>query len=338
MDCYGSEKTHSPTLAIHIEQLGSSTMSRRYVKQMKLTKGMSLSELVAQYQRSGVLGAGRVGRATQIVRNIFENPDYRVFLALAGPMVPGGLRDIISSLVKTKRIHAIVTSGANVVHDVLEAIGGHHVRGSLQADDRELAKQQLGRAGDVYVETDGFMKFEDTIRSILSQVPEARRTEGLSPSELISIIGEHVKDKDSIVHQAYLQKIPIFCPGVLDSMLGLHIALFSQLHPLKLNGLKDMEILYEVVHDAKRIGAIILGGGLPKHFTLGANILRGGLDSAIQITMARDEDGSLSGAKLQEGISWGKVKADANFENVIGDATILFPLIIGAVLETMESN
>jgi deoxyhypusine synthase len=196
----------------------------------------------------------------------------------------------------------------------------------------------LGRAGDVYVETAGFMKFEEQIRSILSKIPEDQRTEGISPSELINKIGEQVKDKDSFVHQAFLQKVPIFCPGILDSMLGLHIALFSQLHPLKLNGLKDMEVLYEQIHEAKRIGAIILGGGLPKHFTLGANILRGGLDSAIQITTAREEDGSLSGAKLQEGISWGKVKAEARFETVIGDATILFPLIIGAVLEDLDST
>jgi deoxyhypusine synthase len=305
---------------------------------MKLKKGMSLSELVEQYRQSGVLGAGRVARATHIVRNIFTAPDCLVFLAMAGPMVPGGLRDIIAHLVKTKRIHAIVTSGANFVHDVLESIGDHHVMGSLHADDRELAEQQLGRAGDVYVETDGFTKFEDTIRSILTKIPEKERSDGLSPSELIAKIGEHVKDPESIVHQAYLNKVPIFCPGILDSMLGLHIALFSQLHPLKLNGLKDMEILYEQVHDAKRVGAVILGGGLPKHFTLGANILRGGLDSAIQITMAREEDGSLSGAKLQEGISWGKVKAEARFETVIGDATILFPLIIGAVLEDLESD
>ena len=313
-------------------------MPERNVKQMKLTKGMTLSDLVNQYHQAGVLGAGRVARATRIVRNIFNDPEYLVFLAMAGPMIPGGLRNIITQLVKTKRVHAIVTSGANVVHDVLEALGDHHIRGSLHADDRELAKQQLGRAGDVYVETAGFMKFEEQIRSILSKIPEPQRAEGISPSELITKIGEHVEDKDSFVHQAFLQKVPIFCPGILDSMLGLHIALFSQLHPLKLNGLKDMEVLYEQVHDAKRIGAIILGGGLPKHFTLGANILRGGLDSAIQITTAREEDGSLSGAKLQEGISWGKVKAEARFETVIGDATILFPLIIGAVLEDLDSK
>ncbi|MFX1491374.1 MAG: deoxyhypusine synthase [Promethearchaeota archaeon] len=313
-------------------------MSRRYVKQMKIAKGMTIGDLVKQYQQAGVLGAGRLARAVKIVSNLFQSPEYLVFLAIAGPMVPGGLREIITELVRTQRIHVIVTSGANVVHDVLEAIGGHHIKGSLQADDRKLAEQQLGRAGDVYVETAGFEKFEDTIHSILRQIPEQQRIEGLSPSEIINQIGAQIEDVHSFVRQAHLQNVPIFCPGILDSMLGLHIALFSQTQPLKLNGLKDMKILYDCVYEAERIGAIILGGGLPKHFTLGANILRGGLDSAIQITMAREEDGSLSGAKLKEGISWGKIKATASFETVIGDATLLFPLLIGAVLEQVESD
>ena len=313
-------------------------MARRYVKQMRISKGMTLAELVRQFKASGVLGAGRIARAVDIVRAFFEDSDYLVFLAIAGPMVPGGLREVIADLVRTRRVHVIVTSGANVTHDVLEAIGSHHVKGSLRVDDRKLAKQQLGRAGDVYVETAGFEKFESTIRTILTKMPENMREEGLSPSELIAFIGQHIKDDHSFVYQAKLQNVPIFCPGILDSMLGLHLALFSQMNTIKLNGLKDMEILYERVHEAKKIGAIILGGGLPKHFTLGANILRGGLDSAIQITTAREEDGSLSGAKLQEGISWGKVRATAAFETVIGDATVLFPLIVGAVLEQLDSD
>lgn len=313
-------------------------MPRRYVKQMKIRKGMTLSELVKEYKQSGVLGAGRLARAVEIVRELFVSKEYLVFLALAGPMVPGGLREIIANLIRDKRIHAVVTSGGNVVHDILEAIGGHHVKGSITANDRKLAEQQLGRAGDVYIETKGFEKLEETIHIILGNIDEKQRSTGMSPSEIIERIGTQLEDPSSIVRQAHMQKVPIFCPGILDSMLGLHIALFSQMQPMKLDGLKDMKILNDLVFDAKKIGAIILGGGLPKHFTLGANILRGGLNRAIQITTAREEDGSLSGAKLKEGISWGKVKATAAFETVIGDATLLFPIIIGAVLEQLDSD
>lgn len=313
-------------------------MPQNYVKQMELTRGMTLSTLVEQYDKAGVLGAGRVGRGVRIIRHLFQSPEYLVFLALAGPMVPGGLRHIIADLIRTKRVHILVTSGANIVHDIVEAIGGHHVKGSMKVDDRELAKKQIGRAGDVFIETAAFEKLETKVHALLGQIPEKTRVAGLAPSELLSEIGQHLNDPQSILRQAHLQSVPIFCPGLLDSMLGLHLALFRQLHPLILDDLKDMKILYDRVYEAKRVGAIILGGGVPKHFALGANILRGGLDSAVQITTARDEDGSLSGAKLEEGISWGKVKATATFETVIGDATVLFPLMIGAALEQLAAH
>lgn len=253
-------------------------------------------------------------------------------------MVAGGLRHIIADLVRTRRVHIIVTNGANIVHDVLEALGGRHLVGSMLADDRQLAEKQLGRAGDVFVETKAFERLEEATHTFLEKIPEERRREGLSPSELAAELGRQLEDPHSILRQAYLNEVPIFCPGILDSMLGLHLALFGQLHPLRLNGLKDMKLLYDQVHEVEEVGAIILGGGLPKHFTLGATILRGGLDYAVQITTARDEDGSLSGAKLKEGISWSKVKPTASFETVIGDATLLFPLLIGAALEGLEEQ
>ncbi len=313
-------------------------MPNSYVKQMNIKTKMTLGELAKEFKNAGVLGAGRFGRAVSIVSNLFQSSQYLVFLSLAGPLVPAGLRNIIADLIRTKRINIIVSSGANIVHDILEAIGGHHIQGSLEANDQALYEQQLGRAGDVYVETEGFEKLEDFIQNILNNLSEDRRKTGLSPSELLAEIGYRLNDQQSILYQAYHQKVPVFCPGLLDSMLGLHLAIFRQLRSFHLDGLKDMKILYDHVNEAEKVGAIILGGGLPKHFTLGANILRGGLDSAVQITTARDEDGSLSGAKLKEGISWGKVKSTATFETIIGDATLLFPLLIGAVLDNLDSD
>lgn len=308
-------------------------MPKHNVKQMVIKPGMTLSELVSQYNRAGVLGAGRLARATEIVNDMLQSREYLVFLSMAGPMIAGGLRNIISDLIRESRIQIVVTNGANVVHDIIEGIGGQHIRGSFNVDDRELAQGSIGRAGDIFVETSSFEKLEDFTRELLENIPEARRAAGLSPSELIAELGKHLEDSKSFIRQAYLQDVPVFCPGILDSMLGLHLALFGQLQKIKLDGLKDMKLLQDKLLETKQVGALILGGGLPKHFTLGANILRGGLDCAIQITTAHDEDGSLSGAKLQEGISWGKVRSTASFETVIGDATILFPLIIGAALD-----
>jgi deoxyhypusine synthase len=143
-------------------------------------------------------------------------------------------------------------------------------------------------------------------------------------------------DKNSIVRSAYEEKIPIFSPALIDSMLGLQLYFFSQKNRIILNPLKDVDELVEMVFRARKTGGIFLGGGVPKHYILQVNLLRGGIDYGIQITLDREEAGSLSGAKLEEGISWGKAKAGSNLANVIGDATILFPLLIAGVKQRLN--
>ena len=132
--------------------------------------------------------------------------------------------------------------------------------------------------------------------------------------------------------QASSRGVPIFSPGLMDSMLGFHLYTYSTMQELSLDFVKDLRILGQLVTDATSTGAIMLGGGLTKHFTMGSTILRGGLDLAVQITMDRPEAGSLGGAPLKEGVSWQKVQTEASFETVIGDATVLFPLLVIAAL------
>ena len=140
-------------------------------------------------------------------------------------------------------------------------------------------------------------------------------------------------DENSFVYQAAKNNVPIFSPGFQDSALGLQVFLFNQEHELVVDATKDMKELADIVYDSKKTGAIILGGGISKHYTIASNLLRGGLDYAVQITTAQPYDGSLSGARLNEAISWGKVKEEGVISTIQGDATIIFPLLIAAVYE-----
>jgi len=139
-------------------------------------------------------------------------------------------------------------------------------------------------------------------------------------------------DKNSILRTAAEKEIPIFAPTLLDSMLGFHIWTYSQLHSLNIDQVSDMTRLADMIYEAKKVGALILGGGSSKHFLLGANTLRDGLDMAVQITLDRPEGGSVGGASLEEAISWKKAKS-GGLATVIGDATIIFPVLIAGVLE-----
>ncbi|MFW9884821.1 MAG: deoxyhypusine synthase [Candidatus Thorarchaeota archaeon] len=303
----------------------------RPVRHIDPADDITLRSILESMRDVGVLGAGRLGRAASIVARMFKESDCFKFLSLSGPMVPGGLRGIICHLVAGGYINAIVTSGANIVHDLVEAYGGAHYRVPPQKDDHELREAGMGRIADLYVEEKDFEVFEKEIYEFLETLPDEKMT-GLAPSEFMSELGGALKDDASIVRQAALHNVPVFSPGLMDSMLGFHMYTYSTTKPFALDFVKDLRILGELVTNAKKTGAIMLGGGLTKHFTMGSTILRGGLDMAVQITLDRPEGGSLGGAPLVEGISWQKVQTEARFETVIGDATIIFPILILGVL------
>jgi len=279
----------------------------------------------------GVLGAGRLGRTTEIIRRMFDDSECFTFLSMSGPMVPGGLRKVVSHLVESGKIDAIVTSGANIVHDLVEAYGGAHYRVPTGKDDYELREAGMGRIADIYVKEEDFEKFEKGIYAFLDNLPEDKMTT-LAPSEFLTELGHTINDDASILKQAAEKGVPIFSPGLMDSMLGFHLYTYSTTKKLSLDFVKDLRILGEIVTQTKKTGAIMLGGGLTKHFTMGSTILKGGLNMAVQITLDRPEGGSLGGAPLVEGVSWQKMQTESNFETVIGDATIIFPLLVAGVL------
>jgi deoxyhypusine synthase len=301
------------------------------VKHLDPEKTTSISEFVEAMSNVGVLGAGRLGRATEITKQIFKDSDCFTFLSMSGPMVPGGLRNLVSHLVQEGHIDAIITSGANIVHDLVEAYGGSHYRVPPAKDDFELREGGMGRIADLFVQEKDFELFEKGIYTFLDSLAEEERM-NLAPSEFLTALGLTIEDSSSIIRQASDKGVPIFSPGLMDSMLGFHLYTYSTTKKLSLDFVKDLRVLGDIVKKQKRTGAIILGGGLTKHFTMGSTILRGGLDMAVQITLDRPEGGSLGGAPLVEGISWQKMQTESNFETVIGDATILFPLLILASL------
>ncbi|WP_456475456.1 deoxyhypusine synthase [Candidatus Pyrohabitans sp.] len=305
----------------------------RKVRQIQIERGMSVDQLMRQYSRAGVLGAGALGKACDILEDMVK-ARATIFLGLAGPLVAAGMRNMVTELINLGAVSAIVTNGANVVHDVLEALGGAHYVGSFHEDDRVLHQEELGRIGNVYTRVKDFTAFEDYAQELLSGISEERRR-NLSVRELTSEIGKSLRDEGSFLRAAYEQDIPVFSPAVVDSMLGLQLFFFAERHSIVLNALKDMKELAQMVFDAPRVGALFLGGGVPKHYILGANLLRGGIDYGIQVTLDREEGGSLSGAKLEEGISWGKTKEEGRVVSVVGDATVIFPLLVASLKERL---
>ncbi len=300
------------------------------VDHMDIKDKMSVLELIEQMGRSGVLGAGRMYRATELLAEILNDDDTTVFLSVAGPLVPGGLRKVIRDMIENDMIDVLITSGANITHDLLEAFGGRHHYG-MSGDDETLCQQGMGRIGDLYTKSEDFEVFEKEITKIMSNIVENENN--LTIRKFLTTIGSNLSDDKSILKTAARKRVPIYAPGLIDSMLGLQLWMFTQDNELNLDASGDMGELSDIVYASKKVATVILGGGLPKHYALASNLLTGGVDAAIQVTMDRSETGSLGGAPLEEAKSWAKAKAGSNLVTVIGDATIIFPLMFAGAME-----
>lgn len=300
------------------------------VNPINVDKNMKVSDLLEQFDESGVLGAGRVARACNILADMISDEKTNVFMSLGGPLIPGGMRSIVTKMINEGHVALIISSGANITHDLVEAFGGLHYRHEGK-DDEKLNEEGIGRIADINVGSDDFTIFETRITEIFEEISAKKSI--VSIQELIYEIGLLVDDENSFVAAAARNNIPIFAPGLIDSMMGLQLWIFNQDHDFVVDAVADMHYLSDIVFESEKVGAILLGGGLTKHYTLASNVIKGGLDSAIQITMDRPEAGSLGGAPLEEAKSWAKAKCGSNLASVVGDVTVIFPLIYAAALD-----
>jgi deoxyhypusine synthase len=305
------------------------------VNQIDVDNSMKIIDLINQFDDSGVLGAGRVGRACNILTDMIQDDDMKVFMSLGGPLIPGGMRNIVTKMIENRHVDLIVSSGANITHDLVEAFGGSHYRHEGR-DDEDLNEDGIGRIADINVGSDDFTIFETEITRIFERI-SSQKTH-ISIQELLHEVGLMVGDENSFVAAAAKNNVPIFAPGLIDSMMGLQLWIFNQDHDFVVDAVADMHYLSDIVFEAERVGAILLGGGLTKHYTLASNVIKGGLDAAIQVTMDRPEAGSLGGAPLEEAKSWAKARCGSSLASVVGDVTVIFPLIYAACLDKISGD
>ena len=313
--------------------------------------GMSVADLVAEYGKTG-FGGGRINEAVDVTAEMFAD-DVTVVFGLAGAMVPAGMRRIVSDLVRDGHVDALVTTGANLTHDSIEAIGGKHHHGRDEVEDRtlrehdeQLRAEEVDRIYDVYLPQEHFAAFES---HLLAEVFPPLEEEGtVSIAEFTAELGrandavnerEGVEEDAGIAAACYESDVPVYCPAVQDSVLGLQAWLRSQVSPFTLDALADMSGLNDLAYEAERAGAFVVGGGVPKNYVLQTMLVTpDAYDLAVQLTMDPPQTGGLSGATLDEARSWGKLERDARNVSVYADATVTLPLVVAAARDRVEST
>ncbi len=298
---------------------------KRPIKHAKIEHNMTVSELVEAFSGCA-FGAGRLFEAVDIYREMVNDAECTKFFGLAGAMVPAGMRQVVSDMIRDREIDLLVTTGANLVHDIIESMGLHHYKGTDAADDVQLKHDAVNRIYDVFLPEHHFTDFEEKLQSIFKEIPEK-----LSITELLSHIGSKLDDDNSILKSAYDMGVPVYCPAIQDSIIGLQAWLYKQTKPLNVDVFADMRELIDRCYEAKHAGVLIVGGGVPKNFILQSMLVTPkSFDYAIQLTMDRPETGGLSGATLDEARSWGKIGEKARSVTVYSDATITLPIIVAA--------
>ncbi|MBE8539227.1 deoxyhypusine synthase [Geoglobus acetivorans] len=295
------------------------------IREISISEGIRASDLIKQ-MKDTAYNARRLGEAAEIYREMIENNSF-IFFTLAGAMIPAGMRGIIRGILEKDFTSVLVTTGANVTHEIAEALGFRHERGSDEVDDVELSRENINRIYDVFISNEAFEGVEEFISQILSGM-DGRYTS----YELLWEIGSHLP-KDSFLRVAYEKKIPVFAPTLHDSILGLHIYIYGR--KLVYDPIKDVEKMVDLCFQHERYGVVIVGGGVPKNFTLQAMLLAHGYDYAVQITTDSPQWGGLSGATLDEAKSWCKLKENAKSVTAYVDATIALPLIYAYLVDEL---
>jgi deoxyhypusine synthase len=313
------------------------------VKHIKINGALTVDQLMQQFKGSGSFGAGRLARACNIYEKMVRDKECAVFLSLSGAVVPAGMRTLVADLIRASLVDVIVSTGASMVHDAIEALNGHHYKGSWVVDDDELYKYHIFRIYDVFVPEEDYVRLDYKLAEMYREIAAERKGKSLASNEFAWEIGKRLKDPNSILRVAYEENVPIFIPAVRDSEFGyihlLHTSQENQKNILEVDAFKDVPLICDICGKSPKNGMMVIGGGVPRNTVQSAAIAaKKGMDYAVVITMDRPETGGLSGSTLKETVSWGKVKGEADKVMVIGDALIIFPIIVASVVERLGSD
>ncbi len=303
---------------------------RRPVKDIEPTG--DLEKLVSSMAAAGGFTARKLAEGVEILERMARGGCTN-FLSFPAALMATGTRGILRTLVERRLVDVVITTCGTVDHDLARTWAKYY-HGSFEMDDAVLHKLGVNRLGNVLVPNESYgIVIERKVQPILDELWESGKR-SLSTRELLWEFGRRTGSRKSFLYWCWKNKIPVFIPAIFDGSFGYQLWSFWQDHKeFRIDEFRDEAELSDIVYTAKKTGALIIGGGVSKHHTIWWNQFRDGLDYAVYITTAPEWDGSLSGARMREGISWGKVKEKARQVTIEGDASVLLPLMISALLQ-----
>jgi deoxyhypusine synthase len=316
--------------------------------QIKDGEATTVAKLVEAYLASGGFTAKKLATATEVIDRMLRDQTCTRFLSFPACIIATGTRGVIKDLIRRKWFNVVVTTCGTLDHDIARLYTDYY-HGDFMLDDAQLRDEGINRLGNVLVPNESYgviieKKLNEFLPRIFEGLSEQQRLSGISTHEFVWKLGELIdqdpeaamKKEQSIVYWAWRNQIPIIIPAPTDGSVGYQFWLNSKNTGLKFNLLADEDLLNDVNWDAKKSGALIVGGGVSKHHVIWwSQFKEGGLDYAVYVSTAVEWDGSLSGAQPREAVSWGKIGKTAKYVNVEEDATVALPLFYAALNERL---
>ncbi|KAM4678473.1 deoxyhypusine synthase isoform 2-T2 [Discoglossus pictus] len=307
-------------------------------------RGVNYEALLQSYLTTG-FQASHYGQAVKEINNMIEDKlstpgGCIIFLGYTSNLISSGLREIIRYLVQHSMVDVIVTTAGGIEEDIIKCLAPTYL-GDFSLKGADLRPRGINRIGNLLVPNNNYCLFEDWIIPILDQMVLEQDTEGTkwTPSKMIARLGKEINHPDSVYYWAQKNNIPVFSPALTDGSLGDMLYFHSYKNPgLRLDIVEDIRRLNSHVIFAKKTGMIILGGGLIKHHIANANLMRNGADYAVYVNTAQEFDGSDSGARPDEAVSWGKIRMEAKPVKVYADASLVFPLLVAQTFAQKQAE
>ena len=310
------------------------------VQHLSLKETKTLLDLVQAFQYTS-FQSRNLFKCFDVYRKMLGDPDCVIFLGLSGAMIPGGMRQVIRDMVEMKLIDVLVSTGANIFHDLFESFGYRHYVGSEEDNDDALRKHRIVR---VY---DALMDDHEINRVIqhLSQIPGSLEERVVSSRRYLEVLGNTLQDEGSILKTASRCGVPIFVPALSDSSIGIGLTFLHRQKKVSSEGLvidqiRDSFEIAQLKKMASVTGAVYIGGGVPKNYIQQLGPVselvfqkKSGHRYAFQVTTDDPKWGGLSGCTFEEAKSWGKIEKKSSYAAVYMDATVALPLLMGAVLQ-----
>jgi len=306
------------------------------IEDYELSENMLVNDLVLQMESAWGFTAGKLAVGVKILENMIRDSECKKFLSFPANLVATGIRGVLKELVKRRMVDVVITTCGTLDHDVARSWKKYY-KGSFLMDDEKLRERGINRLGNVLVPNESYGQIIEEKMSFLLESLWKEGVREVSTRELCREIGKRLCDESSILHWAAKNDVPVYVPGITDGAVGYQLWLFSQDHNFRVNLLKDEGELSDLVFTAKKTGALIIGGGISKHHTLWWNQFKDGLDYTVYISTAVEWDGSLSGARPREAVSWHKIREEADHVMIEGDASVILPVMVSALL-TRVSN